>query len=106
MFALAAGGGAALRARNPAGHACSWQVHQSRHSQCLPWLQVVGLPFGPANLVLGLPKDSPLTPLLNNAILQLRNNGVIDQLKRRWVDDLDQCTSTASQVSIICVTGI
>ena len=60
--------------------------------------QVVGLPFGPANLVLGLPKSSALTPLLNGAILQLRGNGVIDQLKRRWVDDLDQCTSAASQV--------
>ena len=61
-------------------------------------MQVIGLPFGPANLVLGLPKNSPLTPLLNGAILQLRGNGVIDQLKRRWVDDLDQCTSAASQV--------
>ena len=25
--------------------------------------------------------------------LQLRGNGVIDQLRRRWTEDLDQCTS-------------
>ena len=71
-------------------------THLTLHSQQC-W-QVVGLPFGPANLVLGLPKNSPLTALLNGAILQLRGNGVVDQLKRRWVDDLDQCTSAASQV--------
>ena len=60
-------------------------------------LQLVGRSFGPANLVLGLPLNSPLTLALSNAILQLRGNGVIDQLKRRWVDDLDQCSAADSQ---------
>ena len=60
-------------------------------------LQLVGTPIGPANLVLGLPLHSPLTTPLSDAILQLRGNGVIDQLKRRWVDDLDQCSSSLAQ---------
>ena len=64
---------------------------------CVVPAQLVGIPFGPANLVLGLPRNSPLTMPLSNAIMQLRGNGVIDQLKRRWVDDLDQCSSAESQ---------
>ena len=47
----------------------------------------------------GLPKGSPFTAKLNDAILQMRGNGVIDQIKRRWVDDLDQCAGDNSQVS-------
>lgn len=60
---------------------------------------MVGSPFGPGNLAFGLRKGSPYTAALNSAILQLRGNGVIDQLKRRWVDDLDQCDDISAQVA-------
>lgn len=47
--------------------------------------------IGPANLGLALPKGSPLLEPLNHAIMELRGNGVIDQLRRRWTEDLNQC---------------
>ena len=48
---------------------------------------------GPANLGLALTKGSPLTEPLNTAIRELRGNGVIDALKRRWTEDLNQCSA-------------
>ena len=54
-------------------------------------LQTISSVIGPANLGIALAKGSPLLEPLNHAIMELRGNGVIDQLRRRWTEDLNQC---------------
>lgn len=43
---------------------------------------VVGQSFGPSSLSFGLPKGSPLTKRLNDALLVLSGNGVLDEVRR------------------------
>ncbi|GAQ82471.1 glutamate receptor [Klebsormidium nitens] len=61
-------------------------------------LQVVGALFGPNGLALGVRRGWPYTQALNVAMLQLMQNGVGDELRRKWVGNQDICTSS-SQVS-------
>eukprot|EP00243_Klebsormidium_subtile_P013209 TRINITY_DN8558_c0_g1_i1.p1 TRINITY_DN8558_c0_g1~~TRINITY_DN8558_c0_g1_i1.p1 ORF type:complete len:528 (+),score=86.28 TRINITY_DN8558_c0_g1_i1:336-1919(+) len=56
-------------------------------------LQVVGPEFGPGVYTFGLQKNSNLTHVLNTAMLQLGLNGVLDGLHKKWIDDLDVCSS-------------
>ncbi|GIL75500.1 hypothetical protein Vretimale_8129 [Volvox reticuliferus] len=54
-------------------------------------LAVVGDPFGPGNLVIGLQKNSSLLPLFNAAMQILTEDGTLTSLRRAWFDGLSQC---------------
>ncbi|KAG2438363.1 hypothetical protein HYH02_010818 [Chlamydomonas schloesseri] len=61
-------------------------------------LQVVGDPFGPGNLVVGLQKGSPWLPLFNNAIQRFSEDGTLSTLYRTWFDGLSQCDDGSAAV--------
>ncbi|KAG2433771.1 hypothetical protein HXX76_008132 [Chlamydomonas incerta] len=54
-------------------------------------LSVVGDPFGPGNLVVGLQKGSPWLQLFNTAIQKFSEDGTLTTLYRTWFDGLSQC---------------
>lgn len=58
--------------------------------------QVVGAPFGPSVYTLGVQKNGPYTRAINRAMLQLKQNGLLDELKKKWVDDQNVCTAENS----------
>ncbi|GLC73367.1 hypothetical protein PLESTF_001367700, partial [Pleodorina starrii] len=59
---------------------------------------VVGDPFGPGNLVLGLQKNSSLLPLFNAAIQSFSEDGTLTSLRRAWFDGLSQCDSAGASL--------
>jgi polar amino acid transport system substrate-binding protein len=59
-------------------------------------LQVVGAPFGPSVYTLGLQQGSPYRRLINSAMLELKQNGQLDALKKKWVDDQNVCNAKES----------
>ncbi|GFR49187.1 hypothetical protein Agub_g11211 [Astrephomene gubernaculifera] len=59
-------------------------------------LAVVGDPFGPGNLVLGLQKNSTLLPLFNAAIQRFAEDGTLTTLRRAWFDGMSQCSTASS----------
>ncbi|GFR49186.1 hypothetical protein Agub_g11210 [Astrephomene gubernaculifera] len=61
-------------------------------------LAVVGDPFGPGNLVLGLQKGSPLLDMFNKALQRFSEDGTLTALRRAWFDGLSQCDSTGLQL--------
>jgi ABC-type amino acid transport substrate-binding protein len=65
-------------------------------------LQNVGSPFGPSVYTLGLQRNSPYTRLLNRAMLQLKQNGQLDALKKKWVDDQNSCNQANSVSNASC----
>lgn len=52
----------------------------------------------------GLQKNSSLTHVLNTAMLQLGLNGVLDGLHKKWIDDLNVCSSDGVRYG--CILGV
>jgi len=50
-------------------------------------LAVAKEPFGPGQLAIGLPKNSPLTVPLSQAMLKLQESGFISDLRQQWLGD-------------------
>ncbi|KAK9918578.1 hypothetical protein WJX75_005119 [Coccomyxa subellipsoidea] len=74
-------------------------------------LLVQGDNFGPGVLVYGLQRNSPFTKPINNAMLELYENGRLDTLKRQWNQDVSQCgdqnsnTITNTRLTVTQMTG-
>ncbi|GAQ82470.1 glutamate receptor [Klebsormidium nitens] len=60
-------------------------------------LEVVGTPFGPAVLVMGLQKNSSYTKPINTAMERLKANGYLDTLNNKWIYNSSQCASILGQ---------
>jgi hypothetical protein len=54
-------------------------------------LMTVGSLLGKIGYGFGLPKDSPYTKQLSNAILELRHSGVMDALEQKWIHANEKC---------------
>ena len=54
-------------------------------------LTTIGKLFGKIGYGIGLPKDSPYTQKLSQAILELRHSGFIDNLERKWLHSHGEC---------------
>ncbi|GIL75501.1 hypothetical protein Vretimale_8132 [Volvox reticuliferus] len=61
-------------------------------------LAVVGKPFGPGNLVIGLQKNSSLLPLFNAAMQDFIEDGTLSELRRSWFDKLNECGEINGQL--------
>ncbi|GIL75503.1 hypothetical protein Vretifemale_5278 [Volvox reticuliferus] len=61
-------------------------------------LAVVGDPFGPGNLVIGLQKNSSLLPLFNAAMQEFNEDGTLTDLHRSWFDNRSQCGTVNGQL--------
>ncbi|GIL51400.1 hypothetical protein Vafri_7403 [Volvox africanus] len=70
-------------------------LYRSQQQPCD--LTVVGDPFGPGNLVIGLQKNSSLLPQFNAALQTFTEDGTLTSLRRAWFDGLSQC-ETAEQL--------
>ncbi|GLI61922.1 hypothetical protein VaNZ11_004447 [Volvox africanus] len=67
-------------------------LYRSQQQPCD--LTVVGDPFGPGNLVIGLQKNSPLLPQFNAALQTFTEDGTLTSLRRAWFDGMSQCDDT------------
>ena len=54
-------------------------------------LTTIGSLFGKIGYGIGLPKNSPYTKQLSQAILELRHSGFLDRLERKWLHSHGEC---------------
>ena len=64
------------------------------HSEECGTLTTVSKLFGKIGYGIGLPKDSPYTKQLSNAILELRSKGYMEMIERKWLHSHGQCPQT------------
>ncbi|GLC49369.1 hypothetical protein PLESTB_000212100 [Pleodorina starrii] len=88
---------AAVRQGRVAGYVGDYSVltYQAMQQPCD--VAVVGDTFGAGNLVIGLQKDSPLTPLFNAALQSFSEDGTLTDLYRTWFTDRSQCADANSR---------
>ena len=64
------------------------------HSEGCGTLTTVGKLFGKIGYGIGLPKGSPYTTQLSNAILELRSKGYLEMIEKKWLHSHGQCPET------------
>lgn len=75
-------------------------------------LSTIGSLFGKIGYGIGLPKDSPYTKQLSQAILELRTEGFMDNLERKWLHSHGNCkekrigTDSGTQLGLADMAGV
>lgn len=75
-------------------------------------LTTMGSLFGKIGYGIGLPKDSPYTKQLSQAILQLRHSGFMDNLEQKWLHSHGECKKkhvgldAGTQLGLVDMAGV
>lgn len=82
------------------------------HTEECGTLTSIGSLFGKIGYGLGLPKDSPYTKQLSQAILQMRHSGFMDSLERKWLHSHGKCKEqhvgldAGTQLGLVDMAGV